>query len=83
VADYIIEKVGDLLKVPEDKIDLCLSELKEALATVRGIQGVADLCSEMTTGEKPEETIIPLQRFVWHDDGKKNVNINIHIVPET
>jgi hypothetical protein len=68
---YTIEHVSDFLKVPEDRLDACLSDFKEALSCSRLFQATTLLFGEP-----------PLEKFTWIDDGKTDATIDIHFVKE-
>ena len=82
-SEYIIETVNDFLKVPEDKIDLCLSEFKEALNISRLMMEIAAIGYECTHGEKPQSPLAMMPYFKWIDDGEKNITITIGTQKDT
>ena len=72
---YQIETVNDFLKIPEDKIDKCLDELKDVLKTTNNLYKLGKIISDYK-----EKEPISLNKFIWKDDGKVDKNCKIHIV---
>jgi hypothetical protein len=71
---YIIQTVGDFLKVPEDRLDACLEEFKTFLEQSRAFTKAADTLEDLIGGDKSKTVV---QSYVWIDDGEKNVTIRI------
>jgi hypothetical protein len=67
---YEIKTISDFLKVPGDRLDACLEEFKTGLAMAR-------LIEIMSAGK---EHPAPLERFVWIDDEKRNVTVNLTVI---
>lgn len=66
---YEIRTVADFVKVPADRIDDCLAEFAVALVVGRMAAAISD------------QIKFPL--FTWHDDGKKEAQINVEIGGES
>lgn len=63
---YPIENINDLFNIPADKLELCLSELKQAIEEARYISMI---CSSP----------IKMGKFIWIDDEKGERTINLEI----
>lgn len=71
--EYKINKLIDILKIPEDRVDDFLVELKIWIDMSRSTIELLNVCAD-TIGEKlpPMET-----GMNWVDDGLKNVSIKL------
>ena len=58
---YVIRGMGDLLKVPADRREACLSELRECLDYI-----------DILRKQNPAIEVDWLSEFVWTDDGRSN-----------
>jgi len=75
---YKIETLCDFLKVPEDRIDVCLEEFKEHLKIHRGFQNIADLVVGALGNFSPFERELEAS-FTWIDDGKREKTISLEV----
>lgn len=73
--EYKIEKVIDFLKVPDSRIDDCLTEFRTFLEHMRALTELAIAGAE-SLGMDAEDAI-GLMEFTWIDDGKTDVVIKI------
>ncbi len=71
---YKIREVQDFLNVPEDRLEVCLSEFAVFIGTMRDLERTVNSLAELT-GEDPQMTEVT---FEWIDDGKKERTIKIH-----
>ena len=62
--EYRIETVNDMLKIPADKVDHFLVDLRNYLNTINHLKTLAD---EVDTGGG----------FTWVDDGKHDHKFNV------
>jgi hypothetical protein len=69
---YIIEEPGDFLHVPEDRLDICLSELKTCIITLNEMVGQG-----LLTGDSAN---VSIRRFVWIDDGKTDGKLTVKAI---
>ena len=67
--EYEIKEISDFLKVPADRIEDCLSEFKAAI----DLTAAAFQIAEVPKGRYKE----CWPRFIWVDDGKKDIEIRI------
>lgn len=81
--DYVIGSIFDVMMVPDDRLDACLDELKNAVRTMRttAIAGIAQI--EETTGCKFTQADVHtyfrnyLKNIVWQDNGDNTARVNI------
>ena len=66
---YEIETVLDFLKVPADRLDICLCEFRFFLEIARNLQTAFNNIQGSNLG-KP---------FVWLDDGKRKITVNLEV----
>ena len=71
---YKIREVQDFLNVPEDRLEVCLSEFSVFIGTMRDLERTVNSLAELT-GEDPQMT---KATFEWIDDGKKERTIEAH-----
>jgi hypothetical protein len=67
---YKIESIGDFLKIPSDRIHVCLQEMADHMAEFKA--GLEALGIEPTGDE--------IKTFTWEDDGKNDLNITLNCV---
>ncbi len=67
---YKIELIGDFLKIPSDRIHVCLQEMADHMAEFKA--GLEALDIEPTGAE--------IKTFTWEDDGKNDLNITLNCV---
>jgi hypothetical protein len=67
--EYRIETISDVLKIPEDKIENFLVDLKTFFVMCKNVEKM-----NSTFGVKIAE---PATFFTWIDDGKNEANINV------
>ena len=67
---YKIESIGDFLKIPSDRIHVCLQEMADHMAEFKA--GLEALGVEQTGAE--------IKTFTWEDDGKNDLNITLNCV---
>lgn len=67
---YEIQTLNDFIHVPEDRIDRCLEDFKQALNLARLVETIS-----ASVPHPP-----PLNRFVWIDDDKKKITVNLTII---
>jgi hypothetical protein len=65
--EYLIEKLNDFLKVPENRLDDCLAEFKVCLGLIHAVN------------KKTGVTATDLTKFQWIDDKKYNITVNVNI----
>jgi hypothetical protein len=58
---YTIERVGDFLAVPEDRLTECLAEFSDCLGKMHEVRRKAG----------PDGASVTLTGFVWTDDGER------------
>ena len=76
--EYKIKTVKDLFdKIPADKIDQCIDELKKLIVQT---QFVRDLSSTMAPSMGLKGAIEFPDEVTWVDDSKGEVTMNIHTV---
>ena len=68
---YEINTFADFLKIPADKLPMCLDQFKETLLTSKAIYDLVNLL-----GQKDIKDFVQLP-MKWIDDGKQNINIKI------
>lgn len=72
IKEYEITAIADLLKVPDDKLDDCLADLKIWLGVRKTYDELPDVFRELVTLQ---------DTMTWKDDGIRGVSeikINIH-----
>lgn len=65
---YKIESIGDFLKIPSDRIHVCLNEMANHMSEFKA--GLETLGIEPTGAE--------IKTFTWEDDGKNDLNITLN-----
>ncbi len=75
---YRIEKILDFLKVPEDRLPICLEEFATFLGVARANIALTDMLAKSLT----MENTTTIQAYTWIDDGKQNITINIKEIIE-
>lgn len=75
---YTIETVEDFLKVPEDRLPICLSEFASFLTAARSMQRLAQIAGE-AKGLTAEECRLSSPAFVWIDDGTRNATVSLSV----
>lgn len=68
IKQYEITTIADLLKVPDDKLDECLADLKLWLDIRRTHEKLPEVFREMLSMSNT---------MVWNDDGVRGISINI------
>lgn len=63
--------IGDLLQIPDDRLDDFIVDLKKWHSAVRATLNLLDTIAE-ATGEKPPST---MAKMTWIDDGKHDGKI--------
>lgn len=67
---YKIESIGDFLKIPSDRIHVCLQEMADHMAEFKaGLEALGI-----------EPTGVEIKTFTWEDDGKNDLNITLNCV---
>ena len=72
--EYKINKLIDILKIPEDRLDTFLSELKPWVEMTRATLNLLDACAESIGQKMPEQET----GMNWIDDGEKKITIKIN-----
>lgn len=70
---YTIEKITDILDIPEDRFDDFLVELKTYYELSRPW---AELIKETAEISGFSVDVVPM-KMVWNDDGKRNVTVKL------
>jgi hypothetical protein len=78
--EYTIEKVSDFLKIPEDKIDICLDEFKAGLKSCHGMITLIKATGKAMDTPIPDAAIL-FPKMVWKDDGENNLTFKLNGVP--
>ena len=65
---YKIESIGDLLKIPSDRIHACLNEMANHMSELKA--GLEWLGVEPTGAE--------IKTFTWEDDSKNDLNLTLN-----
>lgn len=77
--EYVIEKVSDLLKIPEDRIDACLDELKGAIKSAHAMKGLLHAVDKSMNGQQTLDVLLP--RIIWRDDVERKLTFNFVTPP--
>ena len=67
---YKIESIGDFLKIPSDRIHVCLNEMASHMSEFKAELEVLGI----------EPTGAEIKTFTWEDDGKNDLNITLNFV---
>jgi len=67
---YKIESIGDFLKIPSDRIHVCLQEMADHMAEFKAELEALGI----------EPTGAEIKTFTWEDDGKNDLNITLNCV---
>ena len=67
---YKIESIGDFLKIPSDRIHVCLKEMADHMAELKS--GLESFGIEPTGAE--------IETFTWEDDGKNDLNLTFNCI---
>jgi hypothetical protein len=70
-ARYVISHVSDLEKVPADRLEACLRELKDFVETARAARELVTALAELTGAS----SAMKIGDFTWIDDGKNEKTI--------
>ena len=70
---YVIEKITDVLDIPEDRFDDFLVDFRSYYQMVRPM---ADLIKEVAKTGDIDVTVLPI-RMTWVDDGEHNVTVKL------
>lgn len=70
---YEIKTIGDFLKIPSDRISICLKEMAEHLPVVRAN---LEMLGIEPTGKE-------INVFTWVDDGKKDLTVSLNCGDES
>lgn len=70
---YVIEKITDILEIPEDRLDDFMVDLKSYYQMARPM---ADLIKETAKVGNVDVEVLPI-RMTWIDDGKHDVTVKI------
>jgi len=70
---YRIEKILDFLKVPENRLPICLEEFATFLGVARANIALTDMLAKSLN----MENTTTIQAYTWIDDGKQNMTITI------
>ena len=76
--EYKIDKIIDIIKIPEDRLDAFLIELKSWAIMTKSTIDLLKICAEATGEELPRAE----SGMIWSDDNKNNVSINIGVKVE-
>lgn len=77
--EYEIRTLDDFAKVPDDRLDVCLSEFAVAVRMHRGTEEVLNaLAREYFPAGNNPVSVKPL-RFVWIDDGETDFKLTVDI----
>ena len=85
--EYVIREVKDFLNIPENKLDACLEEFKQAILLAKNTQLLLHTIAEnipaikntTNNSRKTRRTsnTISFHTFVWIDDKNKIANVRI------
>ena len=70
-ARYVISHVSDLEKVPADRLESCLRELKDFVETARSTRELVTALAKLTGAS----SAMKVGDFTWIDDGKNEKTI--------
>lgn len=70
---YEITTLNDFLRVPEGRLLACLTEFADWIEVNRRVR---DLVATLAP-DTPIEQVVTAERFVWIDDGERNVGISL------
>lgn len=80
--EYRIETVQDFIKIPFDKIDICIEEFKEGLKYAKELETRTKELTEILGGAFKSDGV-EFKGFTWIDDGKTDKTYNTTVTMKT
>ena len=79
--EYHLEHVRDFLKIPPDRIDDCLAEFKDILATVRAMDAAVHMIAEADGLDDHSGPLLLMNGICWKDDGARDLHVAFNLTP--
>lgn len=75
-ARYVVGHISELEKIPADRLDACLRELKDYVETIRSTRELVTTLAKLTG----KSSAMKVGDFTWIDDGKNEKTVNVSVL---